>query len=77
MGDEITLVDSAEETASVIKEILTKNKLLNDGNSKLKKEFFLTDVSDTFISVAGRFLGEIIEKIEMVDITGTTQKPSP
>ena len=77
MGDEITLVDSAEETASEIKAILTKKELLNDGKSKLEKEFFLTDVSDTFISVAGRFLGEKIDKIEMVDIVGTTQKPSP
>lgn len=77
MGDEITLVDSAEETASEIKQVLTHNGLLNDNKPKSEREFYLTDVSDTFISVAGRFLGEKIEKIEMVDIIGTTQKPSP
>ena len=66
----------AEETASEIKEILTKSALLNDNNSKSEREFYLTDVSDTFISVAGRFLGERINKIQMVDIVGTTQKPS-
>lgn len=77
LGDEITLVDSAEETASEIKEVLLNNGLLNDNNPKSEREFYLTDVSDTFISVAGRFLGERIEKIEMVDIIGTTQKPSP
>ncbi len=77
MGNEITLVDSAEETTSEIKKILTKEELLNNSGSESNREFYLTDVSDTFISVAGRFLGETIDKINMVDIIGTTQKPSP
>lgn len=77
MGDQITLVDSAQETASQIKSILTEKNLLNDENPKPIRNFYLTDVSDTFISVAGRFLGEKIEKIEMVDIIGTTSLPSP
>lgn len=76
MGDEITLVDSAEETASEIVEVLTKDNLINDTSSQSNREFYLTDVSDTFISVAGRFLGEKINNIQMVDIVGTTQKPS-
>ncbi|MGB2691437.1 MAG: glutamate racemase, partial [Thermodesulfobacteriota bacterium] len=77
VGGEITLVDSAEETSSQIQSILIENNLLNDGNTKPIREFYLTDVSDTFISVAGRFLGEKINKIEMVDIIGTTRLPSP
>jgi glutamate racemase len=77
MGNQITLVDSAEETASQIKDILSKEDLLNENTSQSKREFYLTDVSDTFLSVAGRFLGEKINKIEMVDIVGTTTRPSP
>lgn len=77
VGGEITLVDSAEETSKQIKEILNKKDLLNENSSQSKREFYLTDVSDTFISVAGRFLGEKINKIEMVDIIGTTSLPSP
>ncbi len=77
VGGEITLVDSAEETSSQIQSILIENNLLNDGNTIPIREFYLTDVSDTFISVAGRFLGEKINKIEMVDIIGTTRLPSP
>ena len=77
MGENITLVDSAEETASQIRSVLANLNLLNGNNSKSEREFYLTDVSDTFISVAGRFLGEKIDKIEMVDITGTTSPPSP
>ena len=76
MGDEIKLVDSAEETALEIKEVLARENLLNDNNSNSVREFYLTDVSETFISVAGRFLGEKIDKIEMVDIVGTTKLPS-
>ncbi len=76
MGSDITLVDSAQETASQVKDILTNKDLLNDSGSKSNREFYLTDVSDTFLSVAGRFLGEKIDKIEMVDIVGTTARPS-
>jgi len=77
MGDQITLVDSAEETAALIKDILIGKNLLNDKSAQSDREFYLTDVSDTFLSVAGRFLGEKINKIEMVDIVGTTSLPSP
>lgn len=71
MGDGITLVDSAEETAKEIESMLHERDLLNDGTGAPAREYYLTDVSDTFVSVAGRFLGEKIENIEMVDITGT------
>jgi len=77
MGDQITLVDSAEETAAQIKYILSNKDILNDSSTESDREFYLTDVSDTFLSVAGRFLGEKINKIEMVDIVGTTSPPSP
>ncbi|MEW6145312.1 MAG: glutamate racemase [Thermodesulfobacteriota bacterium] len=71
MGEGITLVDSAEETAKEIERVLSERGLLNTGNEAPSREYYLTDVSDTFVSVAGRFLGEKIENIEMVDITGT------
>jgi glutamate racemase len=71
MGNNITLVDSAEETAKEIERILRERGLLNIDIDASVREYFLTDVSDTFVSVAGRFLGEKIDKIEMVDIKGT------
>jgi glutamate racemase len=71
MGGGITLVDSAEETAKEIERVLRERDLLNKGTELSSREYYLTDVSDTFVSVAGRFLGEKIENIEMVDITGT------
>lgn len=71
VGDGITLVDSAEETAKEIERVLGENDILNTGNGTPSREYYLTDVSETFVSVAGTFLGEKIEKIEMVDIVGT------
>jgi glutamate racemase len=71
LGGGVTLVDSAEETAKEIERVLGERDLLNSGSGTPSREYYLTDVSDTFVSVAGRFLGEKIESIEMVDITGT------
>ncbi len=71
VGEDITLIDSAEETAKEIEWVLTENNLLNEEKQQALREYYLTDVSDTFVSVAGRFLGERIENIEMVDIVGT------
>lgn len=71
VGEGITLVDSAEETALEIERALIEHSELNDGGLKARRDFYLTDVSDTFVSIAGRFLGENIENIEMVDIAGT------
>ena len=62
------MVDSAEETALEIKRTLDEKDLTNKTEHIQKREYYLTDVSDTFIDVANRFLGEKIEKIDMVDI---------
>lgn len=68
IGKGVTLVDSAEETASEIERILRENNISNKNFASPQKEFYLTDVSETFISIAERFLGEKIERVEQVDI---------
>jgi len=73
MGDRIILVDSAQETALEIDTILSDKELLNDNHDNADRQFYLTDVSETFISVAGRFLGQKIDGIELVDIVGTAK----
>ncbi len=70
MGDDVKLVDSAEETAKEIKGVLVESGLENHGAGAPKREYYLTDVSDTFVEVAGRFLGSPIEHIDQVDIGG-------
>lgn len=73
MGDGITLVDSAEETALEVESLLRGLGELNEEGPSGARKFYLTDVSDTFVSIAGRFLGEKIESIEMVDIAGAPE----
>lgn len=68
IGDEVVLVDSAEETALEIERTLKEDGISNESSSSYKREFYLTDVSETFIEIAGRFLGDSIERVEQVDI---------
>lgn len=68
MGRGVTLVDSAEETAWEIERVLEENKIANTKSDCPSREFYLTDVSETFVSVAGRFLGSNLDKVEQVDI---------
>ncbi len=67
MGGKVTLVDSAEETAKEAAEFLKQNVLLNE-NGKGTAQFYLTDGSESFLAITGRFLGEETEKIEVVDL---------
>jgi glutamate racemase len=68
VGDGVTLIDSAEETAIEIKRILNDTESLNDNSSKTQQEFYLTDVSESFINTAGRFLGGEIDRIYQIDL---------
>jgi glutamate racemase len=68
VGENIMLIDSAEETALEIKRVLEENAISNKNSFHPQREFYLTDVSETFISIAGRFLGEEIEKVEQIDL---------
>ncbi len=67
-GDIITLIDSAEQVSLQIERTLSELNMENKDNHYSSKEFYLTDVSDTFISIAGNFLGEKIKDIQHIDI---------
>ncbi len=67
MGEKVTLVDSAEETAREAAGFLKRNGLLSE-NGKSSAKFHLTDGSDSFVSIAERFLGKKTGKIAIVDL---------
>ncbi len=71
VGGEIKLVDSAEEVSVEIERTLTGSGLLNTSNESGNKQFYLTDVSESFVSIAANFLGEKINNIQQVDIKST------
>ncbi|QMU56279.1 MAG: glutamate racemase [Candidatus Mycalebacterium zealandia] len=67
MGEKVALVDSAEETAGEAMAVLKQNGLLEtSGNGS--REFYLTDGSESFTQIAGRFLGEEPQTIGIVDL---------
>jgi len=75
MGDSVTLIDSGEETARVAYGRLTKRSLLNPQMSQHpgpvgEHKFFVSDVPEKFSQLATRFLGEVIDRITRVDISG-------
>ena len=69
MGEAISLVDSAEETAKQTENILRYPGTCSGKTAKAREmSFYLTDDSETFTSIASRFLGRPMEKTEVVDI---------
>lgn len=75
MGDKVTLIDSGEETAKVVLQRLAESGLLNPMMSQPpglagEHKFFVSDVPEKFSQLATRFLGEVVDKITRVDISG-------
>ncbi len=75
MGNKVTLIDSGEETARAAYMILAEDGLLNPRMSQKparqgEHRFFVSDVPEKFSPLATRFLGEPVDKITRVDISG-------
>jgi glutamate racemase len=70
MGPSVTLVDSAQATAAVVRERLDERFLLGstEGAAVGEDHFFVTDSSERFREVGARFLGRPIDRLELVDI---------
>jgi glutamate racemase len=73
MGDKVTLIDSGEETARVALSVLTDSNLLRPAEQDAPlgiRQYYVSDVPEKFGNVARKFLGEPIDKITRVDISG-------
>ena len=68
MGDDVSLIDSAIETAGEIETILGDLSLLNGSGSDITREFYVTDSPEKFITVGERFLGEHIQHIKKIEL---------
>jgi glutamate racemase len=74
MGDGVVLIDSAEETALEVKEMLAHPGLITsakDNNTQVAvpvRRYFVTDVPLRFEDQGSRFLGEKILKVEKVEL---------
>ncbi len=68
VGKEIQLVDSAEETARTVAEILRVSGMIRPVSEKGNHHYFVTDVPAGFIRVGNRFLGGALEDVHQVSL---------
>jgi len=66
MGPDVTLVDSAEETARAAAALLAERQLARAAGTG-STSFFVTDVPDRFIRIGQRFLGARVESAVRVE----------
>ncbi len=68
MGNSVTLVDSAAETARTVAEILSQKKNLRPDSEKGNHHYYVSDVPAGFIRVGNRFLGERLGDVYQVNL---------
>jgi len=74
MGDTVKLVDSAEETARVVKDILAARGETRPAQERGNHHFFVTDVPAGFIRVGNRFLGGALGDVYQVNLENETRQ---
>lgn len=67
LGEQVTLVDSATETANCVETLLRRDQLFRRANPHPPR-FFVTDVPFRFERVGGAFLGAPLADVEQVEI---------
>lgn len=70
MGNGITLIDSAIETAREIREIIRREDLRNTVSGRPEHLYYVTDAPERFRTLGERFLEQKIEHIEKIHIGG-------
>ncbi|NMC74389.1 MAG: glutamate racemase [Geobacteraceae bacterium] len=68
MGKDVQLVDSAEETARTVTEILRNSGLVRPAREKGNHHYYVTDVPAGFLKVGNRFLDGILEDVQQVSL---------
>ncbi len=68
MGEEVTLVNPAYETAKELKSMLGDAGLLNKGNSSPQYDFYVSDGVDKFKSFADKVLPINVDEVNVIDI---------
>ena len=68
MGPDVTLIDSAEATASFTEDILNQKKIRSTSQQPGRLSFFVTDSTEKFKHVGALFLKQPIHEVEHVSI---------
>jgi glutamate racemase len=70
LGPEVRLIDSGEEAAREVEERLGEEGLLNPGRVPARRRFTVSDMPLRFRTLGRRFLGDLIEVVEEVEVEG-------
>ncbi len=70
MGDGVTLVDSGAETACDLEATLRDRGLVAGDGAVPRHEFFASDSPGRVKELGSRFMGEIIEDVQLMDVDG-------
>jgi glutamate racemase len=68
MGEDVTLISSADETARDLYQLLTDRGLLNQGAGSVTREFLATGDTSAFGVLAKRFLGPEVESVGQIKV---------
>lgn len=74
MGPEVTLVDSAEQTALTVAAILSEQGLLRPRGERGNHHYYVTDIPAGFIRVGNRFLGGDLGDVYQVNLEQELQE---
>jgi len=66
LHESVTLIDSGEATALIVKKMLADLKLINTSMLKPNLQFFVSDVPHKFAEIGERFLGTKLGKVQRV-----------
>ena len=76
MGQAVTIVDSAEQTARATAEALDQMGLRRAGAPSPVYRYFVTDNPLRFASVGSRIMGNIVENVALVSLDASAGRPS-
>ncbi len=68
VGNDVKLIDSAEETAKTVATLLQRDDLRRQVPSQAPPRFFVTDIPDRFEKVGGAFLGDSLDRVTTISL---------
>ncbi len=68
MGKTVNLIDSAEETAKEVVNLLKQHRLLRKTKRGSYRRYFVSDIPDRFVEVGKKILKEQIKEVIRIDI---------
>lgn len=68
VGDDVVLIDSAEETAKTVAALLGQQQLHRRRASHAAPRYFVTDIPDRFKKVGGAFLGAPLDDVATISL---------